>query len=128
MHQPQASVCTPACRPRVCIFIAIFYVQSPCNFADVSFSTNLQSDTRACVAGFHVWLLLRIRRHRFPRPIHAINVLTFSLSELHAYLCETLTRLVAWLFVSIILTRMTQIWEYYVRQARTGGTASASII
>jgi len=64
---PLISVRTPSGRLRVCIFISIFYVESTCHFTDVSFSANIQYGTCACVAGFHVWLLVRIRLYRFPR-------------------------------------------------------------
>jgi hypothetical protein len=40
---PRVSVWTPGCRPRVCIFIGIFYVKSPCNFAGVSFQRTLNT-------------------------------------------------------------------------------------
>jgi len=99
---PRISVRTPSARPRVCIFIGIFYVESTCHFTDVSFSATIQYGACACVAGFHVWLLVRIRLYRFPRPIRTTNFLTFCLAELHEYLCETP--------VAIILTGMNLIW------------------
>jgi hypothetical protein len=124
---PRVSVRTPSRKPRACIFIGMFYVESSCHFTDVSFSANIQHDTRACVAGFHVWLLLRIRLYRFPRPIRTTNFLTFYLSELHEYQCETPILLVVQLSVAIILTGMNLIWECCLcnaRQLKTDGNTS----
>ena len=121
---PRVSVWTPSCKPRAYIFIGIFYVESSCRFTDVSFSATLQCYTCACVAGFHVWLLLRIRLYRFPRPIRTTNFLTFHLSELHEYQSETPILLVVQLSVAIILTGMNLICECCVcnaRQLKTDG-------
>lgn len=128
---PRVSVRTPSCKPRACIFIGIFYVESSCHIADVSFSATLQYYTCACVVGFHVWLLLRIRLYRFPRPIRTTNFLTFYLSELHEYQCEIPILLAVQLSEAIILTGMNLIWECCVgdaRQLKTDGILRFSVI